>query len=313
MTIENKPCVFCLMGPTATGKTQLAMEWAEQYNGHIVSVDSAMVYRGMNIGTAKPSSEELECIPHELIDICDPVTPYSVGNFCRDANLAIQKILDAGKTPLLVGGTINYFYRLQYGVAKLPEADQDIRQCINQNAERYGWAAMHSKLLEIDPLSAGRIHPNDAQRIQRALEVYELTGKPLSDYHIAKPDRSESQYRFINVALWPEDRQQLHQRIEQRYNTMLDLGLLDEVSALMSRGDLDLSLPSMRSVGYRQAWQYLQGEIDKESLNQSIVAATRQLAKRQLTWLRRWQDKKLVDIDKGQLYRQLAEYFNIYR
>ncbi|WP_423064102.1 tRNA (adenosine(37)-N6)-dimethylallyltransferase MiaA [Candidiatus Paracoxiella cheracis] len=277
------------MGPTACGKTKLAIELVQQFPLEIISVDSAMVYRGMDIGTAKPSKEELKKAPHRLIDICDPATPYSAGQFCEDALREIKLIHAQNYTPLLVGGTMLYFYLLQHGVADLPTADQNTRDKITQNANEKGWPAMHAQLQEIDPKAAATIHANDSQRIQRALEVYYMTGQTISEIQDAESLKSLP-FDVINLIVAYENRVELHQKIAKRFDQMLKNGFIDEVKQLYERGDLNPDLPSMRTVGYRQAWSYLSGDCDYDTLRERAIVATRQLAKRQYTWLRRWKN-----------------------
>ena len=282
------PVVF-LMGPTATGKTQLAVKLVQQLPVDIISVDSAMVYRGMDIGTAKPAAEILRIAPHRLIDICDPVESYSAARFCHDALVEIKQIHAAGRIPLLVGGTGLYFRALEKGLSELPPADSGIRQQLEAEAVMVGWDTMHSRLASVDPEAAGRIHPNDPQRIQRALEVYALTGKPLSA-HFSMNSSMPLPYSVIKIVISPAERKDLHEQIRQRFLRMLDRGLVDEVRNLYERGDMHADLPAMRMVGYRQVWHYLAGQIDYKTMTDHAVVATRQLAKRQLTWFRREQD-----------------------
>ncbi len=274
------------MGPTASGKTALACELVARYPFEIISVDSAMIYRDMNIGTAKPTPQELYIAPHHLIDIKDPSESYSAAQFCTDALSLCDAIFKKGKIPLLVGGTMMYFSALQKGLSVLPEANPVIRQQLEDEAALLGWSILHQKLVQIDPESAVRIHAHDAQRIQRALEVYYVTGKTLSAFleqHKEKPD-----YHFVNFILFPEQRAWLHERIAQRFDHMLTEGLIEEVKQLQQKWHLTISVPSMRCVGYRQALEYLQGDYDYSTLRDKGIAATRQLAKRQLTWLRHW-------------------------
>ena len=273
------------MGPTASGKTEVAIRLADRYPADLVSVDSALIYRGMDIGTAKPRPDVLGRYPHALVDIRDPEAPYSAGDFVRDAQQAIDAAHARDRIPLLVGGTMMYFRSLIDGIAELPEADDGIRQAIDEEAARVGWPAMHRELAGIDPGSAARISPNDSQRLQRALEVYRISGRTLSDWHASgRPRRRD--YRFIKCALIPEPRRVLHARIEARLDRMLGGGFVDEVSRLMQRGALGPGHPSMRAVGYRQVWAHLAGETPLGEARQQALAATRQLAKRQLTWLR---------------------------
>jgi tRNA dimethylallyltransferase len=273
------------MGPTASGKTALAVELVKRYPMEIISVDSALVYREMSIGTAKPDAEVLTVAPHHLIDIRDPSVPYSAAEFRDDALLAMTEITARGHIPLLVGGTFLYFRALQLGLSAMPAADRDIRARLEATAKRDGWEALHARLAAVDPESAARIHATDPQRIQRALEVYELSGQPMSALH-AQQAAAELPYRVLKLALIPEDRTLLHDRIEARFRQMLAEGLLEEVSKLFERGDLYAELPAMRAVGYRQVWRYLSGQLPYEAMIEQAIVATRQYAKRQLTWLR---------------------------
>lgn len=274
------------MGPTASGKTALAIELVEQHNCEIISVDSALIYRGMDIGSAKPNSEELERAPHRLIDIRDPSESYSAADFRQDALNEIASIIDAGKTPLLVGGTMLYFKALLEGLSPLPAANEDIRAQIALEAERDGWDVLHLQLQQIDPVSAARIHPNDPQRLSRALEVYRISGKSLTQLTEVKSEALP--YSVVQFGISPKDRKVLHLSIEERFKLMLNQGFIEEVERLKARGDLHLDLPSMRCVGYRQVWQYLNGDYDYDTMVEKSIVATRQLAKRQLTWLRGW-------------------------
>lgn len=280
--------VLCLMGPTASGKTDLAVELVQRLPCEIISVDSAMIYRGMDIGTAKPDSQILASAPHHLIDILDPESSYSAALFCEDATLHCNSIIARGKIPLLVGGTMMYFRALQQGLSTLPESDASVRAQLEQDALLYGWDAMHAKLAQIDPIAALRIHPHDTQRIQRALEVYTLTGQSLS----ACLDEAipSSGFQFVNIMLLPTVRAWLHARIELRFKQMLAEGFIDEVTTILQQWNLTPTHPAMRCVGYRQVVEYLQGQYDYETLCEKGCAATRQLAKRQLTWLRNWPD-----------------------
>lgn len=278
--------LFCLMGPTASGKTALACELVEQFPLEIISVDSAMIYRGMNIGTAKPDVETLSKAPHHLIDVLDPTDSYSAALFCEEVARLRQEINHRGHIPLLVGGTMMYFHALQQGLSLLPEADLPTRAFLIQEAEMHGSLYMHQWLARVDPETAARLHPNDTQRVQRALEVYELTSKPLSAFF--EREKNRPAYEFVNFILMPEDRQWLHQRIASRFLQMLDEGLIHEVEDLLTKWDLSSNHPSMRMVGYRQVLAYLRGEDSYATLSEKGIAATRQLAKRQLTWLRHW-------------------------
>lgn len=273
------------MGATATGKTDLAVELVRRLPFHIVSVDSAMVYRGLDIGTAKPGPDIQALAPHRLIDIREPADTYSAADFREDALREIAEIHAAGAVPLLVGGTMLYFKALRDGLAEMPGADEEIRRELDEEAAKSGWAAMHRRLAQIDPLSADRIHPNDPQRIQRALEVYYLTGTPLSERH-KRQSAKPFPYQIKQLILNAESRSLLHQRIEQRFDRMLESGFVEEVAQLMARPELDLDKPAMRAVGYRQVWKYLDGNYSYEMMRTRGIIATRQLAKRQLTWLR---------------------------
>lgn len=285
--------VWCLMGPTASGKSAAAMLVARHLPVEIISVDSALVYRGMDIGTAKPSAAEQALVPHHLIDLIDPSEQYSAARFRADSLRLIDDIRARGKMPLLVGGTMLYFKALREGLDDLPVADAVLRARIEREAEQLGWPALHARLAEIDAPTAARLAPHDSQRISRALEVWQLTGKQLSALH--GQVRETSSLHFINIALEPSDRAQLHARIEQRFDDMLAHGFLDEVRRLRARGDLHPDLPSMRCVGYRQAWAFLDGQMHGAEMRGQSIAATRQLAKRQITWLRALPDRIVVD------------------
>lgn len=299
--------VICLMGPTASGKTQLAVELVQHFPMEIISVDSAMVYRTMDIGTAKPDAATLAKAPHHLIDIRDPADAYSAAQFCDDALKLIEEILKKNKIPLLVGGTMLYFRALQQGLSDLPSADASIRKKISDQAATLGWSKMHEYLEKIDPEAAARIHSNDAQRIQRALEVYELTGKNLTTAQQENQPPFAS-YQFHNIAISPPDRSILHTRIAARFAQMLKDGLIEEVQKLQARGDLTLEMPAIRSVGYRQVWEYLLGQLTFEEMQEKGIIATRQLAKRQLTWLRSWPDVKWFDSEDVNLYQRVETY-----
>ena len=279
--------VICLMGATATGKTDLAVRLAEQLPCDLVSVDSALIYRGMDIGSAKPDAELLARAPHRLIDICDPTESYSAAEFRRDALAEIAEIHRNGRIPLLVGGTMLYFKALLEGLANLPEADPAVRQRLLDEARCAGWEALHRRLQQVDPVSAERIHPNDPQRLQRALEVYELTGRSLTELW-QQQQAAELPFLPIQLSIEVADRKLLHQRIAQRFDAMIEAGFEQEVRGLYQRGDLNPELPSIRCVGYRQMWSYLDGEIDFDTMIERGIIATRQLAKRQMTWLRNW-------------------------
>ena len=281
-----KPTAIFLMGPTASGKTDLAIQLRSQLPVEVISVDSALIYKGMDIGTAKPSKEELSLAPHRLIDILDPSESYSAMNFRDDALREMADITAQGKIPLLVGGTMLYYKALIEGLSPLPSADENIRAEIEQKAEQQGWAALHTELAKIDPISAARINPSDSQRINRALEVFYITGKSLTELTEEKGEALP--YDFMHFAIAPQDRHILHDRIEQRFHKMIELGFQEEVEKLYARDDLNINLPSIRCVGYRQMWEYLQGDYDHEEMIFRGICATRQLAKRQLTWLRGW-------------------------
>jgi len=283
------PKAIFIMGPTASGKTDIAVDMVERYPCDLISVDSALVYKGMDIGTAKPDSDTLERAPHRLISFLDPAESYSAADFRRDALNEMQAITDAGRVPALVGGTMLYFRALQYGLSELPNANQEIRLALTKKAEADGWVALHQRLKMIDPESAEKIHPNDPQRLQRALEVYELTGIPMSEHH-KKAAENSLPYDVLKIALIPSDREWLRQRAALRFELMIEAGFMDEVKALYQRDDLHETLPSIRSIGYRQAWAYLNGQISYEEMQERAIIATRQLAKRQLTWLRSEKD-----------------------
>jgi tRNA dimethylallyltransferase len=281
------------MGPTASGKTALAVSLVERFPLEIVSVDSALVYRGMDIGSAKPDAATLARAPHHLLDIRDPTAAYSAAAFCDDARRLMADIVARGKVPLLVGGTMLYFRALLRGLDDLPHADPALRKELEAEAKARGWPALHAELAAVDPATAARLAPNDSQRIGRALEIFRLTGTPMS----ALLDRAQSElpYRVLQLALVPSDRAVLHQRIAARFDAMLAEGLVDEVETLRRDYALSPDLPAMRAVGYRQAWAYLDGDIDMKALREQGIAATRQLAKRQLTWLRSWADAVVLD------------------
>ncbi len=284
-SLPKPPAIF-LMGPTACGKSELAVELALVLGCEIISVDSALVYRGMDIGTAKPTMAQRRDVPHHLIDILDPSEAFSTGEFRDRALNLMTEISQRGKIPLLAGGTMLYFNAVLNGLASLPAADMAVREAIDAQARDVGWGVMHERLAVLDPASAQRIHPNDPQRIQRALEVYQLSGRTMTEL-CAQAQSASLPFTDIRLILAPEQRQFLHQRIEQRFTQMLELGLLDEVRKLYQRGDLSEDLPAIRAVGYRQAWLYLQGDYTQQEMTERAVIATRQLAKRQFTWLRR--------------------------
>lgn len=288
------PLAIFIMGPTASGKTDLAVDLVNKYQCELISVDSALVYQGMDIGTAKPDADTLQRAPHRLISFIDPSQSYSAADFRSDALAEMAAITGQGKVPVLVGGTMLYFRALQYGLSALPAANPEIREALTKQAESKGWAALHQQLREIDPESAAKIHPNDPQRLQRALEVYALTGVTMSEHH-KKATINKLPYNLLKIALIPSDREWLKQRAALRFDLMIKAGFLDEVKALYDRGDLHENLPSIRSIGYRQAWQYLEGKLSYDEMQERAVIATRQLAKRQLTWLRSERDIMVHD------------------
>ncbi|EOG1939545.1 tRNA (adenosine(37)-N6)-dimethylallyltransferase MiaA [Vibrio fluvialis] len=287
------PLALFLMGPTASGKTDLAIRLRQKFPVEIISVDSALIYKGMDIGTAKPDQDELALAPHRLIDILDPSGAYSAADFRRDALREMQAIVEQGKIPLLVGGTMLYYKALLEGLSPLPAADPEIRQQIEQEAQQLGWAALHEQLRQIDPISAERIHPNDPQRLSRALEVYRISGKTLTELTQTKGEALP--FRVKQFAIAPKERAELHRRIELRFEKMVEAGFEDEVKALYARKDLHPDLPSIRCVGYRQMWDYLDGNCTLDEAIFRGICATRQLAKRQITWLRSWDDLTWLD------------------
>ena len=293
--LDQPPAIF-IMGPTASGKTALSIALRQRLPVELVSVDSALIYRGMDIGTAKPSAEELALAPHRLIDIRDPAQAYSAADFRKDALKEMADITAAGRIPLLVGGTMLYFKALLDGLSPLPSADPQVRQRIEQQAALLGWEALHQQLAEIDPVAAARIHPNDPQRLSRALEVFFISGKTLTE--LTKISGETLPYRVHQFAIAPVSRELLHQRIELRFRQMLDAGFETEARALFDRGDLHTDMPAIRCVGYRQMWSYLSGEIDYDEMVYRGICATRQLAKRQMTWLRGWSSVQWLDSDK---------------
>ena len=301
---DPRPPVLFLMGPTASGKTALAVALVERLPFEIVSVDSALVYRGMDIGTAKPDADTLRLAPHRLVDILDPADVYSAGRFRVDALSEIAAIHASGRFPLLVGGTLLYFRALEQGLAELPVADPTIRARLGEELAEHGNAVMHARLARCDPTAAARIHPHDSQRIQRALEVYELTGRPLTEL-CARPCDETLPFRVVKLIVAPADRRILHDRIQIRFDLMLEQGLIAEVERLRARGDLDLTKPSMRAVGYRQVWEYLDGLLDRVAMIEHAVVATRQFAKRQLTWLRADTAASWLDSGQPQLLEQV--------
>ena len=307
--------IHCLIGPTACGKSSLAMSLAQSGSlgtVEIVSLDSAQIYRGMDIGTAKPSAKEQSQVPHHLIDCRDPQESYSVAQFLRDAQTAMQQIRARGHTPLLVGGTMLYFKALREGIDDLPEVPTEIRAALTQEAAEVGWPALHRRLAVVDPLTASRLAPQDAQRISRALEVWTHTGRTLSSFHREAKDRgSRPQDEALSViALQPEDRSWIHRRIAERFTEMMAAGFLEEVAALKRREELHPDLPSLRTVGYRQAWAHLSGQTDAQTFREQAIAATRQLAKRQITWLRSFHNILRLDasvLSAEAMLRQIRE------
>ncbi|AWK15222.1 tRNA (adenosine(37)-N6)-dimethylallyltransferase MiaA [Candidatus Fukatsuia symbiotica] len=298
--IENvtRPSAIFIMGPTASGKTVLSIALRQYLPVELISVDSALIYRGMDIGTAKPSAQELALTPHRLIDVCDPAESYSVANFRRDALKEMAEISATGRIPLLVGGTMLYFKALLEGLSPLPSADPVIRQQLEQQAVKLGWEALHQQLASVDPLAAQRIHPNDPQRLIRALEVFLISGNTLTE--LMKTSGETLPYRVYQFAIVPVHRDFLHQRIESRFHHMLDAGFEAEVKALFDRGDLHKDMPSMRCVGYRHMWSYFAGDYGYDDMVYRGICATRQLAKRQITWLRGWNAVQWFDSDKPQ-------------
>ena len=303
-TTEKK--AILLMGPTAAGKTDAAIYLHQHYHCDIISVDSALVYRGMDIGTAKPEPKVLAQAPHALVDICETWEPYSASLFCEDATRLMAASIAQERMPVLAGGTMLYYRALLNGLSELPDADPEIRAQIEVEAKQKGWDAMHQELQKIDPESAERIHPNDPQRINRALEVYRSTGQSLTML-FAQSQGQRLDYDCLKIVICPANRQLLHQRIEQRFQIMLDQGFLDEVKTLMQEPKNHPELPSMRSVGYRQAWEHLSGETDRETMTYKAIVATRQLAKRQLTWLRKEPDAIWIDPTESGYMQNLIE------
>ena len=295
------PAIF-IMGPTASGKTALACALYDELPCELISVDSALVYKDMNIGTAKPTAEELAQYPHHLIDIRDPSQPYSAADFREDVLQIMAEVTARGKIPVLVGGTMLYFKFLLEGAADLPEADEAVRKQIEEEAAEKGWPAIHEQLAQVDPESAARLNPNDPQRVQRALEVYRVTGKTLTE-HWAQQQQKSIPYQVIQFAICPKERKTLHERIELRFGQMLKEGFVDEVRALYQRGDLHENLPAIRAVGYRQVWEYLDGQLSYDDMIFKGVVATRQLAKRQVTWLRSWQNLNWLESEDPDLVK----------
>lgn len=289
---DGRPLLLCVMGPTAAGKTALAETVARRLPGELVSVDATLVYRGLDIGAAKPQS------PHHLMDICSPAEPYSAARFLDDLGPVLEAIQGRGRVPVLVGGSMLYFRGFLHGLSSMPPAQLKVRSAIESEAAERGWPALHQELAQVDPAAAARIHPQHSQRLARALEVYRSSGVPISEWHAAPaPAPLAAGFRVVQAAICPSRREWLHERIALRFDAMLDAGLVGEVAKLRERGDLAPQLPSMRSVGYRQIWQYLDGDCDLATARERAIAATRQLAKRQLTWLRKWADLHWIHTD----------------
>ena len=290
------------MGPTASGKTDLAVALRKHLPVELINVDSAQIYRDMDIGTAKPDSETLRAAPHRLISFCDPAQPYSAADFATDAKREMADIIASGRVPLLVGGSMLYFKVLLEGLSKLPEANPEIREHIQQQADREGWPSLHNELQKVDAQTASRLHPNHSQRIQRALEVYRITGVPLSELQMKLQGGIQDDFDICQFALIPHNRALLHQRIEQRFLAMMDQGFATEVEKLYQRGDLNLDMPAIRSVGYRQLWDYFDGRCDLNEAVEKAIIATRQLSKRQQTWLRNWPNRVQIPVDDASGY-----------
>ena len=310
-TKQQLPVIF-LMGPTASGKTDLAISLLDHMPVELVNVDSAQIYRQMDIGTAKPDAETLNRAPHRLLSFCDPSDAYSAADFAIDAKKEIADIHNMGRIPLLVGGSMLYFKVLLEGLSDLPPADEAIRKSIQEQADKEGWASLHQQLQLIDPKTASRLHPNHSQRIQRALEVYKITGTPLSELQNQSDGGIENDYYVRQYALVMQNRALLHQRIEQRFIAMMDAGFADEVKALYQRGDLHADLPSIRAAGYRQLWDYFEGHYGLDEAVEKAIIATRQLAKRQQTWLRNWPKTQKIQVDNQQGYQDQKDLYKIF-
>ncbi|MBT6422275.1 MAG: tRNA (adenosine(37)-N6)-dimethylallyltransferase MiaA [Porticoccaceae bacterium] len=311
MSVSTLPPAIFVMGPTASGKTDIAISLRGHLPVDIISVDSAQVYRQMDIGSAKPGRDALKKHPHQLIDIRDPIDAYSAGDFLKDAREKMTEISAAGRIPLLVGGTMLYFKVLLEGLAELPQANQAIRDELQERANKSGWPSLYEELKRVDPNTAGRLHPNHSQRIQRALEVYLITGSPLSELQsLSKGQGIEDEYQVIQLALVCNNRSLLHERIAQRFHLMMELGLESEVKALYRRGDLTAASTAMRSAGYRQLWDYCDGQLTLDEAIERGIIATRQLAKRQITWLRNWPSAHEIQVDNGEQYHSCINISN---
>lgn len=308
MAFDPRQCpAICLMGPTASGKTALAVELVKRLPVDIINVDSAQIYRGMDVGTGKPDAETLAIAPHRLFDFLDPSESYSAAQFCQDAVAEMAQIRGAGRVPLLVGGTMLYFKALRDGLAVMPPADQSVRDEISRLALVAGWDAVHAELARVDPASAARIHPNDPQRLQRALEVYRLTGQTMTSLH-QQASQGGAGENLLFLSIQPAERSVLHDKIARRFHQMLEQGFVAEVEDLYARSDLDPVMPSIRSVGYRQIWQYLSGEIHYDEMVERGIIATRQLAKRQVTWLRSWENLLNFDSERDDTMDSVLKY-----
>ncbi len=306
--IQNQ-MIICLTGPTAAGKTSLAMTLSDSLPVEIISVDSALIYRQMNIGTAKPSKSELSLYPHHLVDICDPTQTYSTARFVEQTTSLINEIHQRNKLPLLVGGTMLYFRALLFGISDLPKANEQIRQQLSEQAAEFGWIYLHEQLKQIDPVASKRIHPNDPQRIQRALEVFHITGKSLTQLQ-QESQPQQPPWPSLSVAIAPSSREVLRERIAQRFHIMLEQGFEEEVKMLKHQYNLNLNMPSMRCVGYRQMWQYQEKELDYQEMIFRGITATRQLAKRQMTWLRSWPDLNWLETDDPDIFGKFMVIFH---
>lgn len=310
MRPNNPSPIICLLGPTASGKTNLSLALARQFPIDIINVDSAQIYQGLDIGSGKPCLNTRREVPHHLMDILDPAQPYSAAQFCQDAIKTISECIARGRIPLLVGGTMLYFKALQEGLSDLPESSPTVRQQLDLKVQEEGLGALYQQLQMIDPQRALQIKSTDPQRILRALEIYEISGKTMTEW-LSLPKVASHQYAFLNIGLVPDSsRELLHQRIRDRFDQMLIDGLINEVQALYQRGDLHDSMPAIRAVGYRQVWQYLDGKLSYEAMREASIAATRQLAKRQLTWLRKWPDLIQLELDDPQLLTKVEQLFS---